>query len=247
MTETDHAPFSEAQVAEYFREGYLIARELVPSRRLDALMSAIGAIDVEPGGRWTPQVFHREEPTRDASYHQLLTEPNVVAAVEQLLGAPAMVLYGMVAVVPAKGGSGLAWHQDNQYSHVLGRALNVFVALRDIDDDMANLWIAPRSHVIGVQASRTDEGHRELTFEPDNGSPVGPLNAGDAVIFDRYTAHRSLKNLTDRHRYAYAAQYCERKARLADTGKPNPQWVPVDELRRTWETHGLSSAVASPA
>jgi hypothetical protein len=49
----------------------------------------------------------------------MLVEPNIIAAVEQLFEAPARVYYGMTAVVPANGGNGLPWHQDNQYSQIL--------------------------------------------------------------------------------------------------------------------------------
>jgi ectoine hydroxylase-related dioxygenase (phytanoyl-CoA dioxygenase family) len=33
------------------------------------------------------------------------------------------------------------------------------------------------------------------------------MEPGDTCIFDRNLLHRSLKNFTDEHRYAYAAQF----------------------------------------
>ena len=232
------SPFIEEQVASYFREGYIVARGLVSRGTLDSVMREIEKIEIDAGGKWKPITFNRDDPADRVVYHQCLIEPGVVAAVEQLLEAPALVQYGMVAVVPASGGTGLAWHQDNQYGHVLGRALNVFIALCDITDEMANLWIAPGTHLLGCQPSATEVGHRQLAWEPENGQLAGPLNAGDAVIFDRSTAHRSLNNTTDHHRYAYAAQFCESKSRFAETGRPSERWNSLDRLKEIWQGEG---------
>jgi ectoine hydroxylase-related dioxygenase (phytanoyl-CoA dioxygenase family) len=64
--------------------------------------------------------------------------------VEQIFEAPARVYYGMLAIVPAHGGKGLEWHQDNMYDVVRDVLLNTFVALCDITTDKAILWVAPR-------------------------------------------------------------------------------------------------------
>jgi ectoine hydroxylase-related dioxygenase (phytanoyl-CoA dioxygenase family) len=149
----------------------------------------------------------------------------VYGAASQLLGSPARVYYGMLAIVPAHGGRGLPWHQDNQYTHLLGGALNAFIALCDITPEMANLWIAPRSHLSGVRPGKRAEvhqGHMEAIDAPENGLCLPPLRAGDACIFDRCTLHRSLKNETDQPRFAYAAQYQSDFARQAATGKKDP-------------------------
>ena len=64
--------------------------------------------------RWTPAVFNHEEPLADVELHALLRDPSLISAASQLLGgAPARVYYGMLAVVPANGGTGLPWHSDN--------------------------------------------------------------------------------------------------------------------------------------
>ena len=54
-----------------------------------------------------------------------------------IFGNKPNVFYGMLAVVKARGGSGLPWHQDNQYTLVLGGAINIFAALCDITPDKA--------------------------------------------------------------------------------------------------------------
>lgn len=139
----------------------------------------------------------------------------------------------MLAVVPANGGKGLPWHQDNQYDQVQGRALNCFVALSEITPEKANLWVAPKTHLLGTQPSKASDdygaGHKQAAAEPENGIPLPTLHPGDVVIFDRNTYHRSLKNETDTDRYAYAAQYQAADARDVN-GKKDPLKMLVTDL-----------------
>ncbi len=235
MTQTTTATRSaltESQITEYYRQGYILVRKLVPNDVVEAVRRIAEQRHTSEGGDWTPTIFDRDEPQRDAALHRLLVEPTVVAAAEQIFEAPARVYYGMLAIVPAGGGRGLAWHQDNMYTTLLGRALNVFIAVGDITPDMATLWVAPRTHLRGVEESITDKGHR-VAEDPGNGLALPPLEAGDACIFDRNTLHHSKTNQTDRHRYAYAAQFMEEKARLAETGRRSPEHPLASVLAKT--------------
>jgi len=174
---------------------------------------------VAAGGLWTPTSFDPRQPQVDADLHRLLVDPQVVGAVQTIFGLPPRFLYGMVAVVPAGGGRGLPWHQDNMYSHILGRTLNVFIALRVIAVEQCMLWLAPRTHLRGVPSSDYRAGHHTVHHEPANGFFLPALRQGDVAIFDRNTLHRSLRNEAKTVRYAYAAQFCSPVARRADSGE----------------------------
>lgn len=225
---------TEEQVQHFFREGYVLARGLVPAGVIEAVRAEAQS-RVKPGDFWQPTIFNHAEPTKDAPLHRLLWEPAVYGAASLLLGSPARVYYGMLAVVPPHGGKGLPWHQDNQYTHILGGALNAFIAVSDVTPEMANLWVAPRSHLAGVRPSHSaasHHGHREADVAPENGICLPALNAGDACIFDRCTLHRSLTNTSDRPRIAYAAQYQSDFARQAETGKRDPSRMRAQDLAR---------------
>jgi len=222
-------PLTEEQIEEYYREGYLVVERLVPEEIVDCVVIEARKIPVTPGGSWTPSIFIHDEPLQNPRLHQLLVEPHVVGAIEQILEAPARVWYGMLAIVPAHGGTGLQWHQDNMYTPLLGRALNVFIALCDITPEKANLWMAPKSHTKGIQESLTTEGHR-VAATPENGVPLPTLAKGSVCIFDRSTLHHSKRNETAEDRYAYAAQYQEDKARLASTGRRDPRRMRASDL-----------------
>jgi ectoine hydroxylase-related dioxygenase (phytanoyl-CoA dioxygenase family) len=232
---------TDDQVEHFYREGYVLAPGLVPQASVRAVLDALPA-DLQASGRWRALVFDHDHPEKDAPIHRLLVEPAVVDAVERIFETPPRVFYGMLAIVAANGGHGLPWHQDNQYTRLIGGALNVFIALSPVTQENAGLWIAPRSHLLGVQPARINDttapGHREALAEPENGIPLPPMRPGDTCIFDRHTLHRSLSNSTDRHRFAYAAQYQADNTREALTGKKDPRRMRAGDLRRTWAERG---------
>ncbi|HVF10255.1 MAG TPA: phytanoyl-CoA dioxygenase family protein, partial [Abditibacteriaceae bacterium] len=172
----------EEQIEHFYREGYVVVPGLVPQASVEAVLKAAPE-GITTGERWRPSIFDHENPLKDAKLHRLVTEPSVVEAVTDIFGSPPRVYYGMLAVVPAHGGHGLPWHQDNQYTQILGGALNVFMALCDITPDKALLWVAPRSHRAGVQPSKANDtnapGHREAVVEPENGISLPTMKAGD--------------------------------------------------------------------
>lgn len=232
---------TEEQIEHFYREGYVVVRGLVPQESIEAVLNAAPE-GITTGERWRPSTFDHANPLQNAKLHRLLIEPNVVEAVSDIFGTPPRVYYGMLAVVPAHGGHGLPWHQDNQYTHLLGGALNVFIALCDITPEKAMLWVVPRSHRAGVQPAKDNEtnapGHREAVVEPENGIRLDTMKTGDVCIFDRSTYHRSLQNETDEHRFAYAAQYQADHAREADTGKKDPLRMRAADLRQWWLDNG---------
>ncbi len=223
---------SEEQVESYYREGYVIARQLI-SPDITEQIASNAQKRFRDSKQWQAIIFDHDEPEKDPDIHRLLWEPNVIETAEQLLGSEPRIYYGMLAIVSPHGGKGLPWHQDNQYTQILGGALNIFVALVDITPDMANLWVAPQSHRQGVQPSKENpdmEGHRETVVEPTNGILLPTLSAGDACIFDRNTYHRTLRNETDRPRFAYASQFQSDHARSADTGKQDARIIRARDL-----------------
>ena len=230
---------SAAQVSQFYREGYLVVPSLVSHDVVDKVLEEARKVSLVEGGGWTPKIFDHLKPEQDPRLHHLLIEPAIVNVVEQLFEAQTRVYYGMLAIVPPKGGKGLPWHQDNQYNQILGNALNVFVALDDITSEMAILWVAPGSHKLGVQPSKTNTttaaGHREAVIEPENGVQLPGLNKGDVCIFDRSTYHRTLTNTTDMPRYAYAAQFMADYSRMAESGEKDPSKMLVSELKRIWD------------
>ncbi|MCA1594867.1 MAG: hypothetical protein LC772_00345 [Chloroflexi bacterium] len=99
--------------------------------------------------------------------------------------------------------------------------------------------------VAGVQPSKRNEttapNHREAMVEPENGILLPGLAKGDACIFDRSMYHRTLRNETDRPRYAYAAQYMADYARMAATGAKDPLKMLARDLAQQFRRAGVFS------
>lgn len=228
---------TEEQLEHYFREGYVLAPSLASIETVQAVLRDAPR-EANASGRWQARVFDHAHPENDAPLHRLLVDPGIVGAVRDIFANTPRIWYGMLAVVPARGGTGLPWHQDNQYTRLVGPALNVFVALSEIPPEKAGLWVAPRSHLLGQQEARINQdtapGHREALIDPANGMPLPAMRSGDVCIFDRMMLHRSLRNETDEDRYAYAAQYLGENTRLAETGAKDPLRMPAAELARRW-------------
>lgn len=237
---------TEEQLQHFYREGYVVVPGLVPQAAIDAVLAATPKPEGEGGG-WGAHIFDHAHPDAQAGIHRLLVEPGIVDAARSIFGNEPDVFYGMLAVVKARGGNGLPWHQDNQYTQILGGAINIFAALCDITPDKAILWVAPGSHRLGTQPSKentdTAPGHREAVVAPENGVPLPSMRAGDVCIFDRNTYHRSLKNETDQPRFAYAAQYQSQNSRDAQTGlRESPGIGPrlrAADLAAMWHRDGL--------
>jgi ectoine hydroxylase-related dioxygenase (phytanoyl-CoA dioxygenase family) len=227
-------PLSEDQIEEFFREGFIVVENLINPKKIDRIMEEATKVPIDARGIWTPKAFEHDNPKQDAKLHQMLTDETLLSVVEQIFDAPARVDFGMLAIVSANGGKGLPWHQDGMYGAIQGRALNSFIALCDITPDKAILWVAPRTHLSGVQESKdAAHGHHEGK-EPANGRPLPFLKKGSVCIFDRNTMHHSKTNETKEHRYAYAAQYREDKARNPD-GKHDTRKMLASDLAQTWK------------
>lgn len=239
-------PITGAQIEHFYREGYVLVPDLIPRPIVDGAIAVAEAQlqagfqdHFDQGGTlngWQPANFDRDNPQKnDPDLHGVLWEPALIETIAQVLMAPPQMIWGMLAKVPP-GGHGLPWHQDNMYMTILGGALNAFIALRRITPDMGGLWVAPRSHIGGMQMSTIagedtgNPGHKQAVIEPDNGIPMPTMEPGDACIFDRNTMHRSVSNETDVVRHAYAAQFCSTHARYAETGRLVDDGIPVAKL-----------------
>ena len=212
---------SEDDIEQFYREGYFLAPSFIDQACVDALNAEreehVKGIDSK---EWSATAVSNldEAATELPATVAFLRDPRLVQIYEALLGAPVKLWLGMYAVV-MPGGDGLAWHQDNQYTHILGHMLNAFVALDEISVEKAGLWIAPGSHRLGRQPNiNTEPGHRRAA-DPENGEPCPPMKPGDAMIFHRETLHRSLSNRTDTPRRAFAFQVASGTCRYAETGK----------------------------
>lgn len=212
---------TEEMIEDFYREGYFYAPGLITAEAVQAINEEHESFaSGQKAGTWQSNAF------QDFAKHgpvfpmtqRMLTDRVLVEVYEAILGSDVRLWMGMYAVVPPHG-NGLAWHQDNMYTHILGHMLNGFIALDTITQQNAGLWLAPRSHRLGRQANLNAPGEHRRAAEPENGMPCQPMAPGDAVIFHRETLHASKQNYTDQVRRAFAFQVASSTCRYAETGK----------------------------
>ncbi|WP_374300583.1 phytanoyl-CoA dioxygenase family protein [Ferrovibrio sp.] len=95
-------------------------------------------------------------------------------------------------------------HQDWRSMQGSLNSVVVWIALRDVSEELGRLEVAPGSHKLGLLPTVPDEWYRRLDTDLVLDSNFVPVNtdAGDALVFSTFLVHRSGDNKVDAHRYA---------------------------------------------
>ncbi|MBW7460634.1 phytanoyl-CoA dioxygenase family protein, partial [Paenibacillus sepulcri] len=193
MSNVTNFTLTEEMVEQFYREGYFYAPGFITQETVDAINAENAEFANAKGdGQWKSKGITNiaKEQGEYPRTTEFLTEPDIVRIFERIVGDQVRLWMGMYAVV-APHGSGLEWHQDNQYTHILGHMFNGFIALDSITQENAGLWLAPGSHLKGRQPNLNAEGAHRRAADPENGMPCKPMLPGDAVFFHRETLHHS--------------------------------------------------------
>ncbi|WP_114558494.1 phytanoyl-CoA dioxygenase family protein [Desertihabitans aurantiacus] len=140
-----------------------------------------------------------------------LTEPRIVDFLTAVIGPNVKAMQSML-FIKSEGKPGQAWHQDEFFIPTRDRSLTaVWIALDDATVENGCLWVLPGSHRRGV--IYPDREHDDPDFDcsvelydfPYDEADAVPveLAAGEAVVFNGYLLHRSLRN-SGRHGYRRA-------------------------------------------
>ncbi len=226
---------TDAQAAQYERDGYLIVHGLLTSGEVDALV-AYEAGD-KPDG-WRENLRHH---ANDSMWAAIATHPNVAGVARQLLGGkrPMIVQTMYMERQPAGdhevGSKGIALHQDLHYLPTDPPTLMAcWIAMTDTDAGNGGLCVVPQSHRDGLRgAKKNDDAQEHETWETDHrmrdrtgrewtqsfysfdidGLDEGAVECltvpeGAGVFFSGYTIHGSYANRSkDRVRRAFATHF----------------------------------------
>jgi len=232
----------EMEIKIYKSQGYLLVPGLLnPSIVSDLRSEVLRNVRLACGAKGS-KLAQTGQYLRNSLLDNFINSAETLAIVEQLLEGPSTLYLPFSAVKSSNGGGQFHFHQDNQYTHLDGPALNMWVALNDMTPENGCLGVCPGSHKAGTlqsEESPDKDGHRTITYEVSEFLPVR-MRAGDAVIFNRLTVHGSGQNITNQDRVAYALQYHRNdvKARFFGesehillTERPRANNNPVDVIR----------------
>ncbi len=238
---------SDAQIAQFKRDGFLVVRALYAPDEV-AEISA-----------WTDEVAHYpevpgkymmyfEKSRSDGSriicrienfvpYHpgfsKLITARRMQQAVSELFGEEA-VLFKDKINFKLPGGDGFKEHQDVQagwdaFAHL---HITAMIAIDETNEANGSLEMIAGMHTQGVLGSMwaplTNEDTHNFQYQPVHCQP------GDAIFFDSYAPHRSQPNRTDKARrvlyitYNKASQGDSREQYYADKRRNYPPDIERD-------------------
>jgi phytanoyl-CoA hydroxylase len=136
--------------------------------------------------------------------------PKVVAAIEALIGAPALLHLDQVFLKPGKHGMGTNWHQDNAYFQtpdpLKGTAL--WTAVHDATLANGTLQVIPRAFAEPLPHERDGFSDHHIRCWPDETKAIPvEIKAGGVIFFCYGTPHATGANTTDHERAGVALHF----------------------------------------
>ena len=214
---------SDAQLAQFERDGYILLRGFADKARCEAILSAakeeIGTRipPIETEGEYVEtdnttlrrlrQVYDRRQ-----IFREWMTEAEIRPMLEQVLGeTPVLTLAhhnSIMTKMPYRS-TETCWHQDRRYWHFENDNLvSVWLALGEETMENGVLEFIPGSHLLEFKPEQFDAKVCFVTGRPDNDELIAhkvhyDLHPGDIVIFHCRTLHHAYDNKTDEPKIAF--------------------------------------------
>lgn len=198
----------KAQECEHFeKEGYLIIENLLNKDEVQVIKDDILEVVTEEMDDSVSKLKQTPKYYANSHLDYFINSVNLNKIVSTLMGGPSHFYCPFSAIKSSGGGGEFNFHQDNQYTRLRGKALNMWFAFVDMKIENGCLYIDPASHLNGtLDAEVLEDGHRKTAVKPKNSQPM-LIKAGSCVAFDRLTVHGSTFNKSNEHRIAYAVQF----------------------------------------
>lgn len=225
---------SDAQIAQYHKDGYLVVPDLLTPNEVDAFLTH--EADPKTQEQRNGLLTHLTDP----QWGYLAGHPNVAGVTSQLLqGMPRIVQTMYLEKAPAPdgdelGGIGVSLHQDTHYLPTEPNTLMAcWIAMSDTDPENGGLCVAPGSHKGELRSAHLSTSPEHTSWEMDHEmrAPDGrewiqrffsfqvdgiedkdlvklTVPRGSGVFFTSMTIHGSYANRSyNRPRLAFAAHY----------------------------------------
>ncbi len=224
-------PLSKDQVAQYFRDGFLVIENpqiggqelewcrsillnlisngtgLEEGRNIDLAATSNG--DTGPSPQFLQPSLYASE-LRNLSFRS-----TALAIAKQLLGPHAAFAGDHAILKPARNGGITPWHQDEGFRdpNFDYEELSIWIALTNSTVDNGAMKYIPGSQNLGVLPHRLFGGANEANsieccegFDPAS-AVICPIPPGAMILHGGRTLHGASGNTTDAARLAYIVQY----------------------------------------
>jgi phytanoyl-CoA hydroxylase len=228
--------FSPAELAQFARDGFVIARGLVPQASCEAmkalalrhLAAEIQPLEYEaqvrypgapvsldaPGGRTVRRLL--QACARDALYKEWATSPEFTSRLHQLLGSPlelSQAHHNCIMTKDPAFSSATGWHQDIRYwSFQKPELVSVWLALGTEHEENGCLWLVPGSHRMEFRREQYDDD-RFFRADIDENREIlqakvaAELDEGDVLFFHCRLLHAAGQNRTALTKFAAVFTY----------------------------------------
>jgi phytanoyl-CoA hydroxylase len=228
--------FSSAELSQFARDGFVIARGFVPNPTCEAmkalalrhLAAEIQPLEYEaqvrypgapesldaPGGRTVRREL--QACSRDALYRDWATSPELAGRLHQLLGSMLELSQAHHNCIMTKNpafSSATGWHQDIRYwSFQKSELVSVWLALGPEHEENGCLWLVPGSHRMEFRADQYDDDRFFRADLDDNrrilqGKVAAELDEGDVLFFHCRLLHAAGQNRTALTKFAAVFTY----------------------------------------
>ena len=228
--------FSQQQIAQFARDGFAIARSLVPQAACEAmkalalrqLAGEIQPLEYEaqvrypgapasldaPGGRTVRRLL--QACARDALYREWAMSPAIADRLRTLLGSRLELSQAHHNCIMTKNpafSSVTGWHQDIRYwSFQKPELVSVWLALGPEHEENGCLWLVPGSHRMEFRSDQFDGDRFFRTDLEENRSIAGAkvaaeLDEGDVLFFHCRLLHAAGRNRTGLTKFAAVFTY----------------------------------------
>jgi phytanoyl-CoA hydroxylase len=218
----DHR-FSEQEVTQFRRDGYIIERGLLPPKAVQTMRDAacrdlrqtVGPVEFEadthypgapasldaPGGRTVRRLLQAY--ARDPSFRVWSTAAPIAERLRQLIGPAVLISQAHHNCVMTKApdfSSLTSWHRDIRYwAFERPELVSVWFALGRETEDNGCLRVLPGTHVMDFREGRLDDAQFLRTDVAENaallaGGVAAELDAGDVLFFHCRLFHAAGRN-----------------------------------------------------
>lgn len=186
---------------------------------------------------------------------ELATAPQVLDAVEQLLG-PDILLFDVTYIVKEPSSpSFVSWHQDLTYwGFSNDRQVSMWLALSPASEESGCMRMIPGSHRQGRLDHVDGDDGANVLFRGQTVAGVDeaqavmcPLEPGEASFHHGWTLHASMPNHSGDRRIGFNAQYICPSVRQTVNRNETATLVRGEDRHRHYEADIFASGVMEPA
>ncbi len=207
---------TDAQVAQYRRDGYTFPVDVFSAAEVAAFRRRLDGIEAAQG---RPLYGYQKQKTyllfRWA--HDAVTHPNMLDAVEDLIGPDIMVFNFSTWIKQPESPGMVSWHQDSTYFGLEpGEQVTAWFALSPATPESGCMRVLPGSHRLGQVPARVNAvpdnnllSSGQLVEVPvDEAATVEmPLAPGQASFHHTYLIHGSNPNRSAEPRIGFSISY----------------------------------------